>query len=213
MFEIIVNFKTYREGYGKQGRDLLEKLSNLKRENYEIYYALSFTDLYLSREFKGVISQHVDPYTSGAHTGSVLMEQLIEMGINASLLNHSERRVDRKIIVETLNLSESMDFRLFICSESLDETKFLCENGAKYVAYEPPELIGGDISVSTSKPDIISESYEICKSYGTKLLVGAGVKNSSDVSISKSLGAEGILISSGIVKSKKPEDSLNSLMI
>ncbi|WP_443368438.1 triose-phosphate isomerase [Cuniculiplasma sp. SKW4] len=213
MFEIIVNFKTYREGYGKKGRELLERLSTLSRENYEIYYALSFTDLYLSKEFNGVIAQHVDPYSSGAHTGSIIMEQLIELGIRASLLNHSEKRVDRKIIMETLKLSESMDFRIFVCSESLEETKFLCENGARYVAYEPRELIGGDISVSTSKPDIIRESHDICKSYGAKLLVGAGVKNSQDVSISKSLGAEGILISSGIVKSKKPEDSLNSLMI
>lgn len=213
MFEIIVNFKAYREGYGNHGRELLKNLCNLKKEGYQISFAVPFTELYLSREFKGIISQHVDPYSTGAHTGSILMEQLIEYGINASLLNHSERRLNRDIILESIKFSESLNFKLYICSESLSETIFLCENGAKYVAYEPPELIGGDVSVSTSKPDIIRESSDICKSYGTKLLVGAGVKNSSDVSISRTLGAEGILVSSGIVKSKSPEDSLNSLMI
>ena len=31
------------------------------------------------------------------------------------------------------------------------------------IAVEPPELIGGDISVSTAKPEIISDTVEVVK--------------------------------------------------
>ncbi|MCL4345325.1 MAG: triose-phosphate isomerase [Candidatus Thermoplasmatota archaeon] len=213
MFSIIVNFKVYREGFGKEGKGLLREISNVRKDGYDVYFAVPHADLHLAELYGNVIAQHVDPYSEGAHTGSVIMEHLIDYGVKASLLNHSEKKIGRKAIEETIRAADSLGFRLYICSENLEETRFLCESGANYVAYEPPELIGGNVSVATSKPEIIRESTDICKSYGVKLLVGAGVRNSNDVSISSSLGAEGILVSSGIVRSKQPEHSLNSLMI
>ena len=43
-----------------------------------------------------------------------------------------------------------------------------------YIAYEPPELIGGNVSVSSAKPEIIAQAAKACNGK-TKLLVGAGL--------------------------------------
>ena len=90
--------------------------------------------------------------------------------------------------------------------------------GAKYnpdmLAVEPPELIGGDISVSTAKPEVISDSVNIVNSVnsGIPVLCGAGVKNRSDVSKAISLGSQGILLASGVVKSTEPKKALEDLI-
>jgi triosephosphate isomerase len=82
------------------------------------------------------------------------------------------------------------------------------------IAVEPPELIGGDISVSTANPEIISDTVELVKKINPNILVlcGAGVKNQTDVSKAISLGSEGILLASGVVKSKEPRKILLDLI-
>ncbi len=213
MFKSIVNFKVYREGIHGNGEKLARDLSSIRKENYDLIMAVSSPQLYLASKYKGIIAQHVDPFESGAHTGAIIIEELLNMGVNGSLLNHSERKVPMNHITRCIEEGEEKGFTLYICSESLEETRFLCEAGAKYIAYEPPELIGGNISVSAAKPEIVRESAELCKSYNSVLLVGAGVKRGEDVIACKNLGAQGILVSSGVVKSERPVDALNSLMI
>ena len=92
------------------------------------------------------------------------------------------------------------------------------EKGAKLnpdmIAVEPPELIGGDISVSTAKPEIISNKVEVVKKINSEIsvLCGAGVKNQDDISKAISLGSEGILLASGVVKSPEPRNVLLDLI-
>ena len=78
-----------------------------------------------------------------------------------------------------------------------------------FVAVEPGELIGGDISVSTAQPQIISHAASLIGSQ--KLLVGAGVKNGADVRRCLELGARGVLLASGITKAADPEAVLRDL--
>ncbi len=75
---------------------------------------------------------------------------------------------------------------------------------------EPPDLIGGDVSVSKAEPRIIEESVRLVGE--NKLLVGAGVKNSEDVKIALSLGACGVLLASGVVKAEDPYSVLMDLV-
>ena len=72
------------------------------------------------------------------------------------------------------------------------------------MAVEPPELIGGNVSVSKAKPEIIEKSVEKVKEItgDVKVLCGAGIKNREDVAKAIELGSDGILLASGIVKAK-----------
>ena len=47
---------------------------------------------------------------------------------------------------------------------------------------------------------------------GIKVLCGAGVKNGGDVKAAIDLGAEGVLLASGVVKAKDPESVIRDLI-
>ncbi len=213
MFTYIVNLKNYPESTGTKTELIVMGLSQVKKDQSSILLAVPSTHLLLSKKYKQIISQHVDSMEPGPFTGKVIIDDLLEMGIKASLLNHSENRISMEIIQNTIQRAETNDFELFICSRDLNETEKLCKIGAKNIAYEPIELIGGDISVSTARPHIIAECVEVCERSGANLLVGAGIKTLKDVKIARELGASGVLVSSGIVRSTDPKNALNSLMI
>ncbi|HID24959.1 MAG TPA: triose-phosphate isomerase, partial [Thermoplasmata archaeon] len=72
------------------------------------------------------------------------------------------------------------------------------------VAVEPPELIGGDISVTSANPEIVTGTVEAVRSINNdiRILCGAGVKNGDDVKKALELGTDGVLLASGVVKAK-----------
>jgi triosephosphate isomerase len=215
MKRLIVNLKHYENSTGKPAESLIRSMSGrTKRDDVRVSFAVSPYDLRIKSVFmdQDIIAQHVDPNPQGPYTGKISMEFLMKNGISASLLNHSEYRIDRKIIQDTMAKASKLGFDIVLCLESLDEIREFLSINPKVIAYEPPELIGGNISVSKSKPEIISEAYEICSEHNCELIVGAGVKTAEDVSKSIDLGASGILVASGIVLSKDPLGSLNSLI-
>lgn len=83
-----------------------------------------------------------------------------------------------------------------------------------YIAVEPPELIGGDISVTSANPSIVTNTVETVKGVNKeiKVLCGAGVKNGGDVKAAVDLGAEGVLLASGVVKAADPEAVIRDLI-
>lgn len=81
------------------------------------------------------------------------------------------------------------------------------------IAVEPPELIGGDISVTTADPAVVSDTVDAVHSVdaGISVLCGAGVKNGRDVAAAIRLGADGVLLASGVVKAGDPAQVLRDL--
>ena len=79
----------------------------------------------------------------------------------------------------------------------------------EFVAYEPPELIGGKVSVAEAKPEAVSRIVKLLPDY--QIIIGAGVKNADDVKKALKLGAKGVLVSSAVVRAKDPEKKLLEL--
>lgn len=211
---LIVNFKQYEVSTGINSIGFIKALSSgLTGTKLQILYAVSSTDLLACREIFGesIMAQHFDPIPSGPHTGHVSYNTLSNMGIRYSLLNHSERRISYDLILESVDAARSRQIEVVLCAASREEVKKFAELDITYIAYEPPELIGGDISVSTSKPDIVREAASVCSSNGKRLLVGAGVKTEEDARAAVLLGASGILVSSGVVLARSPRTALSSL--
>ena len=82
------------------------------------------------------------------------------------------------------------------------------------MAVEPPELIGSGISVAKADPDIIRSSVELVHSVNknVKVLCGAGIQTGECVRTAVDLGADGVLLASGVVKAKDPEAVLRDLV-
>ncbi len=209
--EIFINFKHYENAVGKGAEQLLNEFQTVNKKNY--YYCLSYMDLYLKSKFNdmNIFSQSLDSNGYGAFTGSISMDSLIDFHIHGSLLNHSEKRVKGEDIINTVNNSKKKGFTIVLCVENIEEVKDYAKLAPSYIAYEPPNLIGGNVSVSSAKPDIIEEAAKICEHYDVNLLVGAGVKTRLDLEKSMELGASGVLIASGIIRDPKPINKLNSL--
>jgi len=209
---IIVNFKAYPRALGADALRLAKICALVaKKTRTSIAVSVQPTDVY--RVASGVkipvFSQHVDAVGIGAKTGWLAVESVRANGGTGSLVNHSEHQVkdvkSRVVALKTLKLTS------VVCASGLSAVKKLVRLRPDFIAYEPPALIGGNISVSTALPSVIKNC---AKAVGNKsvLLVGAGVKNKDDVAIALKLGAKGVLVASGVVKAKNPKNALLDLV-
>jgi triosephosphate isomerase len=151
-----------------------------------------------------IFAQHIDPVGHGAHTGHVLPESVKEAGAIGTLINHSERRLTIADIEAANSRARAVGLLTCVCTNNIETSAAIASLGPDYLAVEPPELIGGDISVSKAKPEIVSGSVEKVKAINPFVLVlcGAGVKNGEDVKKAIELGSSGVLLASGVVKAK-----------
>ncbi len=101
-----------------------------------------------------------------------------------------------------------------VCTDTEATSAAAASLDPDFIAVEPPELIGGDISVTDAQPEIISNVVMAVRRIdeGIGVLCGAGVKNGKDVKKAIELGASGVLLASGVVKSKEPRKVLADLV-
>ena len=214
---IIVNLKTYEQGYGADGFELCKIMEEISIEhNVNLAAAVSAIDLvdYADNLKIPIFAQHVDGVNYGSNTGSILPEAVRYSGAVGTLVNHAECQMSWKKIEKTINRCKELDLTTVLCTADIESSEKGSHLNPDMLAVEPPELIGGDISVSTAKPEIISDTVEVVKKINSKIsvLCGAGVKNQEDVSKAISLGSEGILLASGVVKSSEPRKVLLDLI-
>ncbi len=210
---IITNFKTYESATGQKAMELGKIHEKVAQETgADIRICVQPIDLaWLTRELDiPVYAQHIDPVGFGSNTGHILPESVKGSGAIGTLLNHSERRLDREVVKASIDRAKELELEVILCAKDPQEGAAFLEFGPAFIAVEPPELIGGDISVSMAQPEIIENAAKLIGS--EKLLVGAGVKNGEDVKKSLELGARGVLLASGVTKAADPELVLRDLV-
>jgi triosephosphate isomerase len=214
---VAINMKTYPQACGSAGLQLAELCQEVSENTGKnITLAPQQVDLTL---FAGtfnipIFGQHVDNVKQGSTTGRVTPEALKAIGCAGTLINHSEYRIppeDVKILVERC---KDLGLVTIVCSKDAEESKRYARFQPDFIAVEPPDLIGGDISVTTAKPEVVSDSVKSVKDVApnVKVLCGAGVKNGRDVRMAVELGAEGVLLASGVVKADKQRAVLEDLV-
>jgi triosephosphate isomerase (TIM) len=206
---IFVNFKTYQQGTGKEALDLAQICADAEKESsIQIIPIVQAVDIFrLASQGLNIWAQYMDGIDFGPHTGQILPEALKEAGAKGVLLNHSEKKLafeDLKKIME-----KRQNFQILICVESIEEGQQVLSLKPDFLAYEPPDLIGGTISVSQTKPEIISDF--VAKIKEVPILVGAGIHQKEDVQKALELGAKGILVSLDVVLSESPKQELLNL--
>ena len=215
--KIIVNFKTYESAHSIAAERLAIAMQTVDSEcnDADLIAVVSAFDL------SAVVSaapnlkvwvQHLDPIGFGSNTGWLHPETAIQRGAVGTLINHAEHKVSTEH-VESLLKQLPEDFTVCACAADLDEARALSALSPDMVAVEPPELIGGDISVTTADPAIVSDTVAAVKSTNpsVRVLCGAGVKNGQDVKMAIQLGAEGVLLASGVTKASDVNSVLDDL--
>lgn len=208
---IFVNFKTYDQATGEASLRLAKICSEVSQETgIKIIPIVQTADIWrLVSQGLEVWAQSADAIDFGAHTGHILPEAVLAAGAKGFLLNHSEKKLSQLELEKILTKLKIKNVQTLVCVEGIDETMAIIGFQPTFLAYEPPELIGGQISVSQAKPEIISEF--VAKIAGVPILVGAGIHTPQDVQKALELGAKGILVSSGVILAPNPKEVLLNL--
>jgi triosephosphate isomerase (TIM) len=217
-YMIFVNFKTYPQGTGEEALKLAKICEEVSlKSKIEIIPVVQFVDLFrITQEVKiPVWIQHLDFFSQGQHTGWESLESVIEAGGKGTLLNHAEHQIPPGTVnqvikrITKLPNDQIANFKIMVCCHTLGQAEKLAKLKPDFLAYEPPELIGGDLAVSEAKPFVIERIVK--KLPDMKIMVGAGIKTGKDVKRSLELGTKGILVSSAVVLAKDQKAVLEDL--
>jgi triosephosphate isomerase len=200
---IIVNLKAYARTRGEGALAIARVLDDVARETgvafavapnaFDVRLLAAGTSLPL-------LAQSVEAVPEGSHTGHLTPEAARDAGAVGSLVNHSEHRLRLADIEHVVDRLRGCDLDSVVCTNNAAVSRAAAAIHPTFVAVEPPELIGGDVSVTTADPEIVSRSVDLVRSVapGVSVLCGAGVKTGTDVAKAIELGTEGVLLASGV---------------
>ena len=213
---IVVNFKTYATAMGQKAVDLAQAMERASKDHVRMIAVVSAFDLHAVKQVAPsleVWSQHLDPVGQGSFTGWLQPENAIERGALGTIINHAEHKVDIEHVQQLMQQLPD-EFPVCACAADVDEAHQLAELGPTFIAVEPPELIGGDISVTTADPAIVSDTVNAVRAINphVRVLCGAGVKDGKDVKTAVELGAHGVLLASGVTKASDVDAVLADLV-
>jgi triosephosphate isomerase len=159
-------------------------------------------------------AQHVDPVAPGSNTGHALAETLADAGAVGTLCNHSERRLRLDRIDGAVDAAERTGLETVVCGNTPAQVAAAAALGPDAVAVEPPELIGTGTPVSAADPDIVEDAVAAVAAVDPDVDVfcGAGISTGDDVVAARDLGAEGVLLASGVAKADDPRAALADLV-
>jgi triosephosphate isomerase len=214
---IVVNFKVYPEVEGPGATFLAKECEHVAKESgasFVVCPPMVELSTVAHAVTVPVFSQHVDPKKPGSITGYVSPQSVKASGAIGTLINHAEHRMEWEDIEAAIDSCRSLGLITIVCTKDSCASVQAARLGPDFIAVEPPELIGGDISVTTADPLIVSLTVDAVKRIdpNIKVLCGAGVKNGGDVKAAIGLGAAGVLLASGVVKAKDVRKVLRDLV-
>ena len=214
---LIINLKTYERGLGEAALHLATTAEDVSNDTGVcIAIAPQFTDLTtITKEVRiPVFAQHIDPILPGSHTGHILPEAVKAAGAVGTLINHSERQLTLKVIQGSVERAKNVGLLSLVCADTPERTSEVASFKPDMVAIEPPELIGTGIPVSKAKPEIVERAVNLVKNRDPTIpvLCGAGISKGEDVTAALHLGAQGVLLASGVVKAKDQRHAMLDLV-
>ncbi|MBI5391972.1 triose-phosphate isomerase [Candidatus Woesearchaeota archaeon] len=211
---LLINFKAYTEATGAKAVKLAKICETIARKKTQVKIILAVQTADLHRVSNAVsldvYSQHLDPIPPGAFTGMISAYSAREAGAKGVILNHSEHQLSQEHLERACYEAKRYGLRTVVCTGTLKNAHELAALSPDFLAIEPPELIGGTLSVSEAHPDLISKAVDILQRKHVGVLVGAGIHSGPDVRKAIELGAQGVLVSSHIVKAANPRQVLLS---
>ncbi len=213
---VFLNFKSYPQAVGKEGLELAQTALDVAEEHgVELYIAPQLVDTSMFC-YSGipVFAQHCDPVVGNGGTGRISVDTLTKLHVKGLLINHSEYPQELGEILFLVGEARRRGLKSCVCIPDEKLLDALGNSAPDFLAVEPPELIGGNISVSSAKPELLSSVFGFIEANmrSTRGICGAGIKSGEDVRKAKALGAAGVLVASGYVLADNPRRALEDLV-
>lgn len=206
---VIINFKTYASGTGKEA----EKLADICGKFENVAVCAQATDILACSKKAVTFSQHIDPVEQGKKTGFITAEAVKAAGAFGTILNHAEHKIPKDVLKASVEKAHANGLVVLVCADSTKEAEEIariCE--PDYIAIEPPELIGGNISVSKANPKIITSTIAaVQKIKNIPIICGAGVSGTEDVKVAIKLGAVGVLVANFVMGAQDKKKAVKDL--
>ncbi len=215
---LILNFKNYPETLGAKAVALArmaERVSTVVDPEVIVAPPSSMIGVVASAVKIPVFSQKVEVGKVGQSTGALIPESVKAAGAAGSILNHSEARASQAELSELVPRLRSLGLEVCLCARTVREVRKIAPLSPNYLAVEPPELIGTGVPVSKARPELIENGVRAAKSVGYRgrILCGAGISSGDDVSRAVELGADGVLVASGVVKARNWMGKISELAL
>ena len=215
---LFINFKTYERATGEKAVALARAAEKAAKESgVSIALVVQAVDLRAVSEAVSlpVFAQHVDPVGYGSSTGHVLPEAVAAAGAVGTVINHAENKRENGFLEKAIKRAHEAGLMVMVCAEGRVRAEQIAGFAEKpeLIAIEPPELIGGDTSVSTAQPGLITETVGAVHAIADiPVITGAGIKTAGDVGIAVELGTMGVFVASGIVNAKDQGAAISALV-
>jgi triosephosphate isomerase len=215
---LVINFKAYDTAIGRSALSIGRAAEKVYKEfsgSVQVIVAPPFTELRTLAESLEipVFAQHADPIELGARTGSIPPEAIKETGARGFIANHSERKLRLDEILFLTRRARALGLGILVCAAEPEEAAAISILSPDMIAVEPPELIGTGVAVSRAKPEVVTRSVSLIRRYNERItiLTGAGISSAEDAEAAILLGTSGVLVSSAVMKSKEPEEVIDSM--
>jgi len=215
---ILINLKTYSSHIGLGLYNIFDQINKLiidfpiyKDKLFIAPNSIQINEVANKYDTINIVAQNIDPIEIGKTTGWLPVELLRIFNIKYSLLNHSEHRIYDSNINEKIKFIQSKGINVIVCCENLYEAKVISNSKPYAIAFEPPELIGSDMSVSTQKGDTLHEFINIVKDNSLPF-IGAGITSGNDIKIGKKHGAKGFIIAKAFNDAQNKYEKLSEFL-
>lgn len=199
---IIINTKNYLNE--KELNSLSKKIEKINSQIILAVPAIYLKEISKKSKLK-IFAQHTDPYLGETSTGAVSAKAIKLSGAKGTLINHSEYPLLFSEIENIISQCKKNNLISVVCSSNLKEIKHLKKISPTAIAFESPELISTEKSITSHNPKKIIKFVKILKDTNIIPLCGAGISNKNDIKEAYRLGCKGVLIASAVAKKGKVE--------
>jgi triosephosphate isomerase len=153
-FEIVLNLKAYHESTLEKAQYLASELHSFLQgytgENITLSLAPNIIDLQLLHynfPTLRLIAPHVDAIKEGKQTGWVPASVFRRLGIETTILNHTEHRLSFSEMLDIIHRLKEVSMNVIVCCQSIEEAQELQKAEPYAIAFELPALIGSGKSI------------------------------------------------------------------
>jgi triosephosphate isomerase len=160
-----------------------------------------------------VFAQHMDGVEPGRGVGSMLAEAIQEAGAVGVLLNHSEKPLPRKELIQAVRRAAEVGLGTMICANGASDAAAIAALVPDILIAEEPELIASISGRRKREPSIAEINRAVWSiNPAIRVLHAAGIASPDDVYEVVAAGAQGTGSSSAIFTAELPEAALEAMI-